>query len=336
MKKNPPRYYRSRRIVESDFVDGKWWLLEMMRTVHGESTLVWFTNKNVRAEYGNPVLNNDYAYFPLEEDETNRHVLFPEHLQWYSSVRRLLGDVDTFLKRCLDLNARHRFLLSCFVLSTWLVDRLPVAPYVALVGLPRSGKSTALHALYLICRHGLMTSDISPAAFYRACERLTPTLCIDETATAGRKQTLFHLLRSGTSRNAVAFREGHSYRSYCAKVFVWTEMPDDDALNSRCIVIPMQETSRTGLLRTTDPDVVREAKDLQAKLLVFRLAHYHAQRLSQIPTAEDLRSRDRDLYEALALPIAGNHEDCRYLLECLKYQQNLDREPLPPRQNSGD
>jgi len=329
MKKASPPFYRGKRRVESDFVDGNQWLLEMMRTKHGEFTLVRYANRGNPAEYAKPFLNDTYAYFPLEEDEITRHVLFPQRVAWYRSASSLLGEVDGFLANCLDLDERHRFLLACFVLSTWLVDRLPVAPYVAFVGLPRSGKSTALHALYLLCRHGLMTSDISSAALYRACERLTPTLCIDETATAGQKRTLFHLLRSGTSRNAVAFREGHSYRSYSAKVFVWTEMPDDDALNSRCIVIPMQETSRTGLLRTMDPKVIEAAEALQAKLLVFRLFNYRGLDLPPIPGTEQLRSRDRDLYEALALPIGEDRRSCARLLECLKQQQNLDREPLP-------
>ena len=106
-------------------------------------------------------------------------------------------------------------------------------------------------------------------------------------------------------------------------------MPDDDALNSRCIVIPMQETSRTGLLRTMDPKVIEAAEALQAKLLVFRLFNYRGLDLPPIPGTEQLRSRDRDLYEALALPIGEDRRSCARLLECLKQQQNLDREPLP-------
>ena len=85
-----------------------------------------------------------------------------------------------------------------------------------------------------------MTSDISSAAFYRACDRWRPTLFVDETATAGQQHTLYHLLRSGTTRDAIAFRGGHSYRAFGAKVVAWTEMPNDDALNSRCITIPMR------------------------------------------------------------------------------------------------
>jgi hypothetical protein len=245
----------------------------------------------------------------------------------------LFREVETFLAKCIDLEDRHRFLLAAFVLSTWIVDRLPIAPYVALVGLPRSGKSTALHALYLLCRRGLVTSDISSAAFYRACDDLMPTLCFDEASTAANQRSLFHLLRSGTSRHNLAFREGRSYSGYGAKVVVWTETPQDAALNSPCIMIPMRETDRTDLQRTTDPEIIDAADQLQGKLMGFRFyAHATNMNLSEIPAAEQLRSRDRDLYQALALPISKHPETCARLLECFEHEQNLDREPLPPNQ----
>ena len=46
-------------------------------------------------------------------------------------------------------------------------------------------------------------------------------------------------------------------------------MPNDDPLNSRCIVIPMQETARTDLLRTTDPELIAAADRLQGHLLLY-------------------------------------------------------------------
>lgn len=85
------------------------------------------------------------------------------------------------------------------------------SPYLALVGLPASGKSTVLKVLRLLCRRSLLTADISSAAFYRVCEPLTPTLLIDEAATAGNSRDLFHLLRTGTSREAVTLRKDESF-----------------------------------------------------------------------------------------------------------------------------
>lgn len=158
-----------------------------------------------------------------------------------------------------------------------------------------------------------------------------PTLCIDETATAGQSRTLFHLLRSGTSRHVAAFREGQSYRAYGAKAITWNQLPDDEALNSRCLIIPMQESSCRPSLRTTDPELIRHADALQGSLLRYRLEHHRKLVLARVPGEERLRSRARDLYEALALPFDGDLELCACLLECFE-QQELNREPLTQKQ----
>lgn len=332
MRASAKRYYRGKLVIQTDFLAGEGWFVELVRAATSQLVQVRYKSDGTNFEANLHFSCGDSVLGVPDEDEITRHVRFAHSLGPYESVDNLLQEVDTFLARCLDLDQRYRFLLACFVLSTWVVDRLPVAPYVALIGLPRSGKSTALKALYLVCRRGMITSDISSAAFYRACDRLTSTICIDEAATAGQKRTLFHLLRSGTTREAVAFREGQSYRAYGAKVVAWAQMPDDDALNSRCITIPMQETARTDLLRTTAPEIIAAADKLQGHLLLYRFEKYHKLKLPRIPGYERLRSRDRDLYEALALPISEDPKACARLLESLEYQQDLNREPLPPNQ----
>jgi hypothetical protein len=159
-----------------------------------------------------------------------------------------------------------------------------------------------------------------------------PTLFIDETATAGQQSALFHLLRSGNTRDFIVLRDKESYRTYGPKVVSWTELPNDDALNSRCIVIPMQESSRTDLLRATDPNIVESARSLQNQLLMFRFRRYSTLQASQIPRSGNLRLRNRDLYEALALPIAEDPEACARLLECMEQQHSFQRQSLVPNQ----
>ncbi len=122
------------------------------------------------------------------------HIRLANGAQPYDSVRALLIEINSFLSKCLDVCDHERFLLAAFVVATWFIDRLPVAPYIALVGLPGSGKSIALRVLALLCRRSLLTADITSAAFYQVCDRLMPTLLIDETETAGNRKMLFHLL----------------------------------------------------------------------------------------------------------------------------------------------
>jgi hypothetical protein len=328
------RYRGNKPVVETDFVNGGGWFIDLLRAQDSRLGFIRYQIDSQKVDLGREVELEDRVIVPPEEGELVRHVRVPECFYEYSSVAHLGRDISSLLSRCLDLNARHLFLLTCFVLCTWVADRLPLAPYIALVGLPESGKTTALKALHLLGRRGLLTSDLTSAAFYRVCDKLMPTLLIDETATAGHQRTLFHLLRSGNTPDFVALRDTQSYRNYCPKVVSWTELPDDDALNSRCIVIPMLESSRNDLLRTTDPKIVADARRLQGRLLRFRFQQYNTLQLSQIPGSENLRSRNRDIYEALALPIAEYPKACALLQECMEQQHIFQRQPLPPNQSA--
>ena len=84
----------------------------------------------------------------------------------------------------------------------------------------------------------------------------------------------------------------------------WTELPNDAALNSRCIIIPLQESDRANLLRVTDPKIEAIADNARQMLQQYRLENFNRLSLALVPADERINSRTRDLYEALALPIA--------------------------------
>jgi hypothetical protein len=320
----------SSAVVETDFAeldDGS--LVEIIEDPENSSRTVLAIYKDGQVRFTHRFQHGNRTLVPIPRDRhVIRHVRLPRGVKAYESVRSLLLQTESILSRCLDIDEGDRFLLACFVLSTWFIEKLPVAPYVALVGLPRSGKSTALSVLNLVCRRGLLTADITSAAFYRVCDRLTPTLLIDETSTAGESRTLFHLLRTGTTRDAVAIRRDESYKTFGPKIISWIELPDDTALNSRCIIIPLRETRRTDLTRTTNPDILDAAEDLQMQLLQFRFEKFNALKLPTILGDDLLRSRSRDLYQALSLPVGEDAEACIDLFELFQMQQKFNREPL--------
>jgi hypothetical protein len=323
----------SARIVETDFEeleDGS--LVEMIEDPENSSRTLFAIFKSGEVRTARQIKTEGRVLRPIpREEEIVRDIRLPRGVKRYESVAALLWRInDEILSRCLDLEDNDRLLLACFVLSTWFIDcdRLPVAPYVSLVGLPASGKSTVLKILRLLCRRSLLTADISSAAFYRACNRLIPTLLIDETATAGTSRNLFHQLRIGNTREVVALRKGQSFRAYGAKAVAWNELPNDSALNSRCIVIPMSATSRTDLARPTDPAIVAAADDIQKQLLQYRLEKFKSIALSNDLAGGHLHGRFRDLYQALVLPISEVTYYCQWLMHCFKLQQQSNREPL--------
>ena len=115
--------------------------------------------------------------------------------------------------------------------------------------------------------------------------------------------------------------------------FVSDRAPNDAALNSRCIVIPLRETERTDLKRTTHPEILEAADHLQKQLLQYRFEKLNSLALPQIQASERLHSRTRDLYEALALA-NGDPGICEDLVRAFKILQEMHREPLSPSQTA--
>jgi hypothetical protein len=271
-------------------------------------------------------------YLPISRGtEILKEIRFSRGAKSYGSTAHLFTVLCAIFSHCLDMPDLQRALLASFVISTWFPEKLPIAPYVAFVGLPRSGKTTALRILGLLCRRSLLTSDITSASFYEVCNRLTPTIVIDETATAGDRRALFHLLRAGSTKGFVAIRKNKTFNGYCPKVVCWTQLPSDAPLNSRCIIVPLQESDRRDLLRVTDPMIQALAGTARQMLQQYRLENFNRLSLAPVPGDERLNSRARDLYESLALTI--DDANIREILALqFQEQQDLNREPLSPVQ----
>jgi hypothetical protein len=159
------------------------------------------------------------------------------------------------------------------------------------------------------------------------------TMLIDETGSIRSSRTLRHLLRSGTTRDVLAVRKNHIFHSYGAKVISWLEQPDDIALNSRCILIPMFESKSAALCRTDEPKMQQMAAELQAQLLRFRLENYIRVQPGPFPGDEALRPRTRDLLRALRAAHADVPRS-QSLLEFFESGLGVQAEPLNPEHNA--
>jgi hypothetical protein len=317
---------------ESDFLelaDGT--LIEMIEDPQNAAHSLFAVYKNGSVQIRATVQCEDHVLVPVpREAEIFKHLRLPQGCQPYRSTRWLLGGIATLILACADVSMDDATLVAAFVISTWFIESMVVAPYLALVGPPHSGKTTLLQVLNLVCRRPLLTADITSAAFYEVYEKLTPTLLVDETLTAGNRRALFHLLRTGTTRESVAFRKGRSLKAFGPKVISCTQLPNDAALNSRCVIIPMQETNRINLAKPTDKKMLDIADGLRKELLQYRLENYHSLRLLKVEGDDRLHSRTRDLYHALALPIGQDTDCCKHLVQLFKIQQEFNREPLSP------
>ncbi|MEE9205177.1 MAG: hypothetical protein V3U08_09175, partial [Nitrospirales bacterium] len=138
----------------------------------------------------------------------------------------------------------------------------------------------------------------------------------------------------GTTRDVVAMRRNQSFHAYGAKVISFLEPPDDPALNSRCILIPMSEANESDLVAPTDPDLEELAAQLQESLLLYRLDHYKKVRPVKVSSPVPLRPRARDLLNSLAASSLGDSDQCRALGDFFASQDLPTRDPLSPPQDA--
>jgi hypothetical protein len=285
--------------------------------------------------YAEKVEDQGRILVPLPRaDQDLRHVRLPQGATGYGQVLDLEGIVGCLFRECLDLEDEWAILMIAFVISTWLPEKLPVAPYVALVGPPGSGKTTAMRVLNLLCYRGLLAADISSSAFYDISHRIRPTILLDETLTAGRPRELIHLLKASSTPDCVSLRKGRARLAYGPKVFSWLELPDDAALNSRCIILPMHRTSRTDLKNPNDPQVLEHAKRVRMRLLQFRFEHFGNVSVPIVPSDVQLSGRPLDLYRALALSFDQDPAMCNVLAHLIVEQSKFQARVLSPAQAS--
>jgi len=320
-------------VVETDFAELRGGVVvEMVEDPANPTRSLLAVYKNGIVECVERFRDGDRVLVPLTRtDLLLKHICLPQGAEDYGKLLDLLGDIGAILSFCLDIGEDSLFLMIAFVLSTWFPEKLTFAPYLALAGPPSSGKTTALRILALLCRRSVSTTDISSAAFYDVCHRMSPTIVVDETRTAGNMRTLLHLLKASNVRGFVALRKDKARLAYGPKLLSWVELPNDPQLNSRCIIVPMQRTGRVDLLSPDDPKVIQYAATARKRLLQFRLEHFNNLVAPEPPAELQLSSRSRDLYRALALPVGELQDLCEKLARLVAAQRHFQTALLSPQ-----
>jgi hypothetical protein len=269
---------------------------------------------------------------PRKHDHIWRYVVLPYGVAPYNTAQDLARRIRNGIRACVNIPNPYPSLLAAFSVYTWIADLLPTAVYLLISGLPESGKTTLVDTLRLFCRRSLCVADISSAAFQQACSLISPTLMMDETeighGTAGREARRY--LRGGSSRGHVFLRRDFGGEVFGPKIICCENPPDDPALISKSIIIPMTEQDTSELKKPSDPEMVQLSREIQAQSLQFRLEKYRSIRLASVPGAERLNPRERDLLTAVAAPFAEDPHWCDLLLQSFENSGQLMKRTLPP------
>jgi Protein of unknown function (DUF3631)/Domain of unknown function (DUF3854) len=116
----------------------------------------------------------------------------------------LLHEIAALIRCHVVLGNRDLLTVTLWVVLTYVSDIVDILPLLAIVSPDkRCGKTSLLGVLSRLVKRPLPTSNISPAALYRAVEKFGPTLLVDEAdAFLEGNGELRGVLNSGHTREA--------------------------------------------------------------------------------------------------------------------------------------
>ena len=219
--------------------------------------------------------------------------------------------MEEHLRRYVVLTEAQYVAVALWVAHAHALGATSTTPYLHVTSAEaESGKSRLLEALELLVPRPLYAATLTPAVIYRAVQKLTPTLLVDEADNLLRdreaKSELLGLLNAGYRRGALAYRIGggnrdelHSFETFCAKSIAGL----DDlvaTLASRCLRIEMQRRRADEHVR----DFFREEAEAAARPTRRQLAAWAEREVEALRVARPARLGVRDRLE----------EGCRLLV----------------------
>src|SRR5579863_1706509 len=122
-------------IVEIDFrelADGT--LLEMIQDPNDPTKSLLAVSKNGQVHLAEKFELGNQVLVPLPRNGAIlRDLRLADGLETLEPARDLLSRIISFLSYTVELTCQQIIALSCFVLDTWIIEKLPCAPYVALI-----------------------------------------------------------------------------------------------------------------------------------------------------------------------------------------------------------
>ena len=197
-----------------------------------------------------------------------RATRFPSCCRGYGSARSLFDSISDLSNRHLDLPELESGVLASFSISTWVADRLPIAPTLIISGPDPELGMNALRLLNCVCRHPLMLAEVTPGGFQSLPMQLGLTLLLNQQ---GLKPNLQRLFRASSYRGLhLPGKGGSVVDPYGPKAIFCGNDADLDTLGGAVIHISAAPShSQSSAL---DERVQNEiANDFQPRLLMYRL-----------------------------------------------------------------
>lgn len=237
-------------------------------------------------------------YSPQNNLLTHGVVLFPSKPEEYGTKKDLLGAIQSFIHRYVDLSPVFERVAAHYVLLSWTYDHHEEMPYLRVRGDPGSGKTRFLLTVGSLAYKPIFASGASTVSpLFRLLDSFRGTLVLDEAdfRFSDERVEIVKILNNGTTRGFPVLRSeatpgSKEYNPRAFHVFgpklVATRNPfEDPALESRFLTEDMGARSlREDVPIALSPSHREEALHLRNQLLLFRLRNHGRK---GVPTAHD-------------------------------------------------
>lgn len=214
----------------------------------------------------------------------NKVILFPSKIEEYGDEEKLMDEIRNFIHKYLDISDEFEAVCAYYVMISTLYEKMPVVPYLRVIGDYGSGKTRFLHVIGSISRNPIFASGATTTSpMFRLISEFGGTFLMDEADFSSEmKSDMTKILNQGNMpRFPVIRAHPHrprdviSYNVFGPKIVATRGYFDDDALESRMITEKMENKKlRDGILITIQDEFWEEGLHLRNKLLKFRMDHF--------------------------------------------------------------
>jgi hypothetical protein len=215
-------------------------------------------------------------------------LVLPSGPEEYGTEHELIGEIQAYIHRYVDLSPAFERLASYYVLLSWVYDAFNEVPYLRVRGDYGTGKTRFLLVVGALCYKSFFASGASTVSpIFHTLDAFRGTLVIDEGdfRFSDEKAEIVKILNNGNIRGVPVLRtmvtDAREYNPKAFQVFgpklVATRGEyDDRALESRFLTEEMGRNPLRGDVPINlPPEYATEALRLRNKLLLYRLRNFH-------------------------------------------------------------
>jgi hypothetical protein len=298
------------------FADGS--MIELIGGAHDGNLalMLWDGAKEI---IGVRVEHHGQLYEPAPiNSSVLQQLILPTRCFPHGSTREFLAEICKLIANLVGLQEKPASLAARIVLCSALIDAVPVAPALMIVGPDIARGNQFVTLLRCLCRHALPLTGVTPAAFCSLSSGARFTYLISQATVSDK---LRKLLNDASSRDRKIPFRGRLLDLFGVQVIHSESVLAGDSWPPRSIQISMIPTGQEPPIFDSDAQH-RITEEFQAKLLYFRRAHLGAARKLQFDASKFIFAL-RDLARTIA---AATPDDTELQAEVSELLQEQDQE----------